>query len=253
MSSDIRHNILGVRINAINMAQALDIIGGWLDQREPHYVCVTPAHVIMDCCWNPSLKGVINGSGLTTPDGMSIVWLLRLNGYRHVQRVYGSDLMLGVCRISEGRGWRHFFYGGVPGVADTLVDRLVARFPRLQIAGTYTPPFRPPTDEEEDSILKLIQESRADVLWIGISSPRQEQWMADHIGKLDIPVLVGVGAAFDFLSGRKKQAPLWMQRSGLEWLFRLASEPQRLWKRYAQYPLFALLVLMQYLGITRYE
>jgi N-acetylglucosaminyldiphosphoundecaprenol N-acetyl-beta-D-mannosaminyltransferase len=249
----IRINILGVHISAINMTQALETIADWLARREPHYVCVTPAHVVMDCYWNPSLRKLFNESGLTTPDGMSIVWLLKLHGYRNVNRVYGADLMLEVCRISEDKQWRHFFYGGAPGVADALADRLLARFPKLQIAGTYSPPFRPLTESEDMDVRRRIAASQADIVWIGISSPKQEQWMAEHIGKMNAPVLIGVGAAFDFLSGRKRQAPRWVQRSGLEWLFRLATEPGRLWRRYAQYPLFVVLVLLQAIGLTRYD
>jgi N-acetylglucosaminyldiphosphoundecaprenol N-acetyl-beta-D-mannosaminyltransferase len=207
----------------------------------------------MDCFWNHSLRKLFNESGLTTPDGMSIVWLLKFHGYRNVSRVYGADLMLEVCRISEDKRWRHFFYGGAPGVADALADRLLARFPKLQIAGKYSPPFRPLTVAEDIDVRQRIAASHADIVWVGISSPKQEQWMAEHIGKLSAPVLIGVGAAFDFLSGRKRQAPRWVQRSGLEWLFRLATEPGRLWRRYAQYPLFVVLVLLQAIGLTRYD
>jgi N-acetylglucosaminyldiphosphoundecaprenol N-acetyl-beta-D-mannosaminyltransferase len=248
-----RLNILGTRVSAINMGQAVDTIADWFARRDPHYICVTPAHVVMDCYWNPSLRKLFNESGLTTPDGMSIVWLLKFHGYRNVSRVYGADLMLEVCRFSEDKQWRHFFYGGAPGVADALADRLLARFPKLQIAGTYSPPFRPLTEAEDMDVRQRIAASHADIVWVGISSPKQEQWMAEHIGKMNASVLIGVGAAFDFLSGRKRQAPRWVQRSGLEWLFRLATEPGRLWRRYAQYPLFVVLVLLQAIGLTRYD
>ncbi len=248
-----RVNILGVHVSAINMNQALASIDGWLARREPHYVCVTPAHVIMDCHWNPDLRTLFNDSGLTTPDGMSIVWLLKRKGFRDAGRVYGADLMLETCRLSAERGWRHFFYGGAEGVAEELAARLLARFPKLQIAGTCSPPFRPMTDSEDRDAANRIDASRADIVWVGISSPKQEQWMARHAGKISAPVLIGVGAAFDFLSGRKKQAPRWVQRAGMEWLFRLATEPRRLWRRYGQYPLFGLLVLAQWTGLRRYE
>jgi N-acetylglucosaminyldiphosphoundecaprenol N-acetyl-beta-D-mannosaminyltransferase len=249
----LKVNILGIHVSAINMCQALETIDGWLTRRESHYVCVTPAHVIMDCYWKPSLRKLFNGSGMTTPDGMSIVWLLKLHGYRNVSRVYGADLMLEVCRISEAKRWRHFFYGGAPGVADVLSERLLDRFPNLQIAGTYSPPFRPLAPGEDEAAIKQINDSRTDILWVGIGSPKQEQWMAEHTGKVSAPVMIGVGAAFDFLSGRKRQAPVWIQRAGLEWLFRLASEPRRLWRRYSQYPLFVALVFLQIIGLTRYD
>lgn len=248
-----RSNILGVHVSAINMLQALETIESWIAQRDPHYVCITPAHMIMDSYWNPELRKITNQSGLTTPDGMAIVWLLNLKGYHHVNRVYGPDLMLQLCKLSVSRKWRHFFYGGIPGVDTLLIERLQKQNPGLQVAGSYSPPFRPLTESEDRDVIDQINGKKPDIVWIGISSPKQEQWMADHIGKLSAPVLIGVGAAFDFLSGRKKQAPRWIQRFGMEWLFRLATEPKRLWKRYAQYPLFGFLVLMQSLGITRYD
>jgi N-acetylglucosaminyldiphosphoundecaprenol N-acetyl-beta-D-mannosaminyltransferase len=253
MADTPRLNILGVHVSAINMAQARETIDGWLARREPNYICVTPAHVVMDCHWNPNLRRIFNHSGLTTPDGMSIVWLLKLRGFKNVNRVYGADLMLEICRISETKQWRHFFYGGLPGVADALASHLRKRFPDIQVAGSYSPPFRPLTEAEDLGVISRIKASRADIIWVGISSPKQEQWMAEHLGKVGAPVLIGVGAAFDFLSGRKRQAPRWIQVSGLEWLFRLVTEPRRLWRRYAQYPLFVLLAAAQMLGITRYD
>jgi N-acetylglucosaminyldiphosphoundecaprenol N-acetyl-beta-D-mannosaminyltransferase len=253
ISSHQRINILGVNISAINMAQAVEIVTGYIVSHESTYVCVTPAHSVMECQHDPTLCNIFNSSGLTTPDGMSIVWLLRLKGFRNVSRVYGPDLMLAVCERSNRQGgFSHYFYGGEPGVPETLAATLQARFPKLQVAGTYSPPFRTLTPEEDQDIIKRINATHPDIVWVGISTPKQERWMAEHIGHLTAPVLIGVGAAFDFISGNKRQAPYWMQRSGLEWLFRLATEPRRLWRRYAQYPLFAMLVLAQELGIKRY-
>jgi N-acetylglucosaminyldiphosphoundecaprenol N-acetyl-beta-D-mannosaminyltransferase len=248
-----RVDILGVRVSAVHLEQALTTIAGWIERRDPHYVCVTPAHVIMDCHWNPELRPLLNRSGMTTPDGMSIVWLLKMMGHRSVERVYGADLMMETCRRGLAFGWRHFFYGGREDTAERLAGRLSARLPGLQIAGMYAPPFRPLSDAEEREVRQRIDSSRADLIWVGISSPKQEQWMARNTGKVSAPVLIGVGAAFDFLSGRKRQAPRWMQRGGMEWLFRLATEPRRLWRRYAQYPLFGLLVLAQLTGLRKYE
>jgi N-acetylglucosaminyldiphosphoundecaprenol N-acetyl-beta-D-mannosaminyltransferase len=235
------------------MDQARETISEWIAQRESHYVCVTPAHVVMDGRRDPKLRSALNASGLTTPDGMGIVWLLKLRGYRNVSRVYGADLMLAICRLSETNGWRHFFYGGEPGVAEELAGRLAARFPKLQVAGTFSPPFRAPTPAECEADILRINAAHPDVLWVGIGSPRQELWMAEHTGRIGAPAMIGVGAAFDFLSGRKRQAPGWIQRAGLEWLFRLASEPRRLWRRYSEYPLFVVLVVLQTLGLTRYD
>ena len=240
MTAD-RVEILGVEVSAIDMDDAVGAIGGWIRQREPAYVCLVPAHSVMEARQNEEFRRVLNGSGLTTPDGMSIVWLLKLRGHRNVQRVYGADLMSEVCRVSVDAGWSHFFYGGDVGVAEDLVSTLEGRYPGLRIAGTHTPPFRELTADEDAEVSRRIEESGADVVWVGIGSPRQERWIAEHAGKLGAPVLIGVGAAFDYISGRKPQAPRWIQRGGVEWLFRLATEPRRLWPRYAEYPLFVLL------------
>jgi N-acetylglucosaminyldiphosphoundecaprenol N-acetyl-beta-D-mannosaminyltransferase len=247
-----RGNILGVLVSTVNMPSTIQTIGEWISHKTPNYVCVTPAHGVMDCQKQPELKQIFNNSGLTTPDGMAIVWLLKFLGHKEVSRVYGPDLMLALCEKSLETGWSHFFYGGAPGVADQLAYSLCLRFPGLNIAGNFSPPYRSMSAEEDFTVIKNINGSNADILWVGISTPKQEIWMAEHVGKLKAPVLIGVGAAFDFLSGTKKQAPKWMQRSGLEWLFRLATEPQRLWRRYLQYPYFALLVVAQLTGIKKY-
>lgn len=202
---------------------------------------------------DPELRRIFNRSGLTTPDGMAIVWLLRLQGFSQVERVYGPDLMQAVCKRSAETGWRHYFYGGTPGVAEQLAEKLKTQSPGLQIAGMYSPPFRELTPEEDREMIARINEARPDIVWVGIGSPKQELWMSRHLGQVDAPVLIGVGAAFDFLSGRKRQAPRWIQRSGFEWLFRLGSEPKRLWRRYADYPLFVLLVLLQLLRLKKFN
>ncbi len=247
-----RVNILGVEVSAINMGQALATIQEWIDRKDPHYVCVTPAHSVMDCYRDPSLRRVFNDSGLTTPDGMAIVWLLRLHGCRHVSRVYGPDLMREACRLSVEKGWRHYLYGGEPGVAESLKSTLEAQFKPIQIVGTYSPPFRPLSEDEDRQVVEAINAAKPDIVWVGISSPKQERWMQQQRGKVSASVMVGVGAAFDFLTARKPQAPRWMQRSGLEWLYRFWHEPRRLWPRYSQYPLFVLLALAQLAGLRRF-
>ena len=243
-----RVDILGVQVHALTMRSALDALAGWIAAREAHYVCCVPAHAVMDCYDAPELRAVYAQSGLNTPDGMAIVWLLRLRGQRQVERVYGPDLLLATCQEGLARGWRHYFYGGAPGVAEDLAGRLGQRFAGLQVVGIDSPPFRALTAEEEAAAVARIQAAQPDIVWVGIGSPRQERWMAEHVGHLGGPVLVGVGAAFDFLSGRKPQAPRWVQRSGLEWAFRLCSEPRRLWRRYVlNYPRFVVLAAAQLL------
>ena len=249
----MRVNILGILISAINMDQAVQNIDDWIKHKTPYYVCVTPIHGVMECQHNPGLRKIFNSSGMTTPDGMGIVWLLKLKGFHEVSRVYGPDLMRAVCERSvNGGNYKHFLYGGDEGVARKLADNLEKYCPGIQIVGAYTPPFRPLTAEEDHEVIQMINSSKADIVWVGISTPKQELWMAEHFGKLDAPVMVGVGAAFDFLSGVKPQAPRWIQRIGMEWLFRLLSEPRRLWRRYAQYPFFFILVIGQLIGIKKY-
>lgn len=248
-----RVNILGVEISAVNIAQTLTIFTEWIEGKSRQYVCVTPAHAVMDCYRDPGLQTIFNQSGLTTPDGMAIVWLLRLYGEKGVSRVYGPDLMRAVCALSVANGWRHFLYGGDSGVAECLKSRLEEQYAGIQVVGVWCPPFRALTDEEDRQVIASINAANADIVWVGLSSPKQERWMSEHLAKVNVSVMVGVGAAFDFVSGCKPQAPLWIQRLGFEWLFRLLSEPGRLWPRYSQYPLFVLLVLAQFLGLKRFS
>jgi len=254
MQEPPRVNILGVGVSAVNMTMALDIIDGWVARRDPHYVCVTGVHGVMESQQDEHLRHIHNQAGLVTPDGMPLVWLSRLKGHRHVDRVYGPDLMLALCEQSVARGYRHFFYGGEGGVPEQLAANLQLRFPGLQVAGIHSPPFRPLTREEDEQVAQMLNQAAPDIVWVGLSTPKQERWMAAHVGRVEAPVFIGVGAAFDFLAGRKRQAPRWMQRNGLEWLFRLLTEPRRLWRRYlVNNPLFVLLVLAQALGLRRYS
>jgi N-acetylglucosaminyldiphosphoundecaprenol N-acetyl-beta-D-mannosaminyltransferase len=191
---------------------------------------------------------------MVTPDGMPMVWINRLNGNSHVSRVYGPDFMKEVCRDGIEKQYKHFLYGGGEGVAEQLAAKLREKCPGIQIVGMYTPPFRALTEDEDRAIINQINASGADIVWVGLSTPKQEKWMARHLGRLHAPVMVGVGAAFDFHAGLKKQAPKFMQRTGLEWFFRLCTEPKRLWKRYAiNNPLFCFYFAMQMLGIRRYD
>ncbi len=249
----VRENILGTRVSALNMEMALTQLELLVKEDSPSYVCVTPAHSIMEGYHQPDLRTIFNFSGMTVPDGMAIVWLLQLKGHRHVERVYGPDLLLAACKHGMKHGFRHYFYGGASGVTEKLVQKIQADFPSLQIAGIYTPPFRPLTAEEDGEVVRLINSAEADIVWVGLGSPKQEFWMQTHLGRLNVPVMVGVGAAFDFLSGNKPQAPHWIQRNGLEWVFRLANEPKRLWPRYRQYPKFVLLALSELLGLLGTE
>ncbi len=246
-------NILGIRVGAIDLTEALDVIDGWIERGEREYVTVTGAHGVIESQSDPELRDIHNRAGLVAPDGMPLVWFGRLRGARGIRRVYGPDLMLAVMERSAQKGYRHFFYGGAEGVPERLAEGLRARFPGLGVAGVLSPPFRPLTPAEDAAVVETINATRPDIVWIGLSTPKQERWMAAHLDRIPAPVMIGVGAAFDFHCGLKPQAPVWMRRSGLEWTFRLATEPRRLWRRYARIvPGFLVLALAQMLGIRDY-
>ena len=249
-----RANVLGVGISALNLDSAVATILEALERKNKGYVCVSGVHGVSEAQSDPAFRRILNEAFLNTPDGMPMVWVGRLQGFREMDRVYGPDLMLRLCEVSAARGFSHFFYGGAPGVAEELAGRLAKRFPGLKVAGTYTPPFRPLTDTEENELENLIARAKPNVFWVGLSTPKQERFMATHWQKLDATLFFGVGAAFDFHAGRVRQAPRWMQRSGLEWLFRLACEPRRLWKRYFRNnPLFVLRSFAQATGLKKYS
>ncbi len=248
-----RINVLGVGISAINLQQAVAEIEAWVASGARHYVNVCNVHTVMECQRAPSLREIVNHSGLSTPDGMPLVWLSRWHGHQSAGRVYGPDLMLALCERGQTTGHRHFFYGGAPGVADLLAARLQQRFPELAIAGVHTPPFRPADVSEVPAVIDAINASRPDVVWVGLGTPKQDYWIARHRGVLDAPVLIAIGAAFDFHAGLLPQAPRWMQRIGLEWLFRLAHEPRRLAYRYLVYnPRFVAGALLQLARLRRF-
>ena len=247
-----RANVLGVGVDAIDMAGAVARILAGVRTRVRGYVCVTGVHGIMEAQHDAELRGILNGSYVTTPDGMPTVWVGRAQGLP-ISRVYGPDLMLEVCEAGIASGVRHFFYGGADGVAESLRTSLTARIPRLTVVGTYTPPFRPLKAAEERELAQLIAETKPDIVWVGLSTPKQERFMARYHQQLDCALMIGVGAAFDMHSGRTLQAPKWMQRSGLEWFFRLITEPRRLWKRYLlNNPAFVARIAQQWVRPSRY-
>jgi len=248
-----RINILGVGISVIHMQTALVAIGDAVRTRRKGYICVTGVHGVMEAQEDATFRRILNQAFLCTPDGMPMVWLGRLHGRREMKRVYGPDLMLAVCAWSEKSGCRHFFFGGAPGAAEQLRANLTKRFPWLQVVGCYTPPFRPLNAEEEKQLQEMVRAARPDILWVGLSTPKQEKFMAGFLPRLDVTLMIGVGAAFDFHSGRVKQAPRWMQRTGLEWFYRLCQEPGRLAKRYLRNnPLFLVKIAGQLGGLKKY-
>ena len=248
-----RVNVLGVGISVLNLRTALAAVSQAVAERRKGYICVTGVHGVMEAQDDPGFKQILNSASLCTPDGMPMVWMGKLHGRKEMGRVYGPDLMLDVCAWSESSGCRHFFYGGAPGVAELLAQKLKTRFPRLNVAGCYTPPFRSLTAEEAKSLSEMVCQARVDIIWVGLSTPKQEKFMAEFLPKLDTVLMIGVGAAFDFHAGRVRQAPRWMQRSGLEWFYRLCSEPRRLWRRYLRNnPLFIMNICCQFLRLRQY-
>ena len=249
-----RVNVLGVAISALNLGLAEEFIGRALQERRRGYVCVTGVHGVSEAQSDEGFRRILNNSLLNTPDGMPMVWMGRLQGVKHMSRVYGPDLMLRVCDWTRRHGGSHFLYGGGPGVAEALKERLEAQFPGLKIVGTFTPPFRPLNAGEENDLQARISTLKPDIIWVGLSTPKQEKFMAQYLPRLQTTLMFGVGAAFDFHAGRVRQAPRWMQRSGLEWLFRLCCEPRRLWKRYLKNnPLFVLRAGLQLTGLKKYQ
>ena len=248
-----RVNVLGVGISVLNLRTALEAMAAAVRERRKGYICVTGVHGVMEAQEDAAFKRILNGAFLCTPDGMPMVWAGKLAGHREMTRVYGPDLMLDVCAWSETSGAKHFFYGGAEGVAELLARKLKEKFPKLEVTGTFTPPFRKLNAKEEGDLQAQICAAQPDILWVGLSTPKQEKFMAEYLSKLDVTLMVGVGAAFDFHAGRVSQAPRWMQRSGLEWFYRLCCEPRRLWKRYFKNnPLFVWRALCQFTGLKHY-
>ncbi len=249
-------DVLGVRVDAIQIPEVVKIVKRWIARRDRcRYVAVTGMHGVVEAQHDERFKEILNAADLTVPDGMPLVWLGRLRGFLLKRRVYGPELMLAVCADGAKTGVRHFFYGATPSTLDSLTATLTRLSPNLEIAGMISPPFRILTAAEDREYVAQINTARPDILWIGLSTPKQERWMNQHRDRLDVPVMIGVGAAFDIHAGRTRQAPIWMREHGLEWLFRLVQEPRRLWRRYLVYGSeFVFLVVRDYLrsaGKTR--
>ena len=249
-----RANVLDVGISAVDMAQAIRECDELIMREDRGYVCVTGVHGVMEAQRDPEFRDILNRSFLSVPDGMPTVWVGRLQGHRRMRRVYGPDFMLGFCRHSVERGYRHFLYGGNESVAAELALSLRKRFPGLQVVGTFTPPFRALNEAEEQELTRIIGDCKPDVVWVGLSTPKQERFMARYLGRLDTKLMVGVGAAFDVHTGRMKDAPAWIKAAGLQWLHRLAQEPRRLAKRYlVNNPKFVIRILLQFAGLQSHK
>ncbi len=227
-----RFEVLGSRISALTLDQTVGMIADRIVSRVPGYVCICNVNDVVEGLKSPELQATINDAWLATPDGMPMVWWGRRAGFPEMERVYGPDLLNTIIADPRHRETRHFFYGGSPDVVKKMIEGAERIHAGVRIVGTICPPFRPLSPEEDEEYAREINAAEPDIVWVGLGCPKQNLWMAKNRSRLNAPVLIGVGAAFDFLAGVKPQAPRWMQRNGLEWLFRLVTEPRRLWKRY---------------------
>jgi N-acetylglucosaminyldiphosphoundecaprenol N-acetyl-beta-D-mannosaminyltransferase len=246
---------LGIRVDAVQIPDVLAQMGFWIQQRSRcHSIALAGMYGITEAQRDTSLKRVFNSADLVVPDGMPLVWIGRLRGRTLARRVYGPELMLKSCDSGRAKGYRHFFLGGAPGVPEKLSQTLQAQFPGLQVAGAFSPPYRSLTPEEDAEIVAAINASACDILWVGLGSPQQDRWMYEHRERLNVPVVVAVGAAFDMNSGAMKQAPLWVREHGFEWLYRLLQEPRRLWRRYIfNGAKFIAYVALEFAGLKKFE
>jgi N-acetylglucosaminyldiphosphoundecaprenol N-acetyl-beta-D-mannosaminyltransferase len=247
--------VLGTTFDVMQIPDVILQMQQWIARRARcHYIAVTGMHGITEARHKSEVRQSLSDADLVVADGMPVVWIGRFLGYHLPRRVYGPELMLRFCEKTAWAGYRHYFLGGAVGVPEQLAASLERSCPGITIVGTCSPPFGSCSPEEDAAIVENINRTDADVLWVGLGTPKQEVWMREHRDKLRIPVMVGVGAAFDLLSSRKKQAPKWMRERGLEWLFRLLQEPQRLWKRYlVGGSEFVLSVTLELMGLHRFE
>ena len=249
-----RTNVLGVGVHAINMSTAVKVIEDAIAERRRGYICVTGVHGVMEAQRDPAVLRLFANALLVLPDGMPTVWMGHRQGFREMDRVFGPDLMLTIAERSELTRYSHFLCGGQRGVAEQLRDVLLRRFPSIKILGTYTPPFRPLTSAEEAEFLSAVNRLSPDIIWVGMSTPKQERFMAQYLPRLNTRLMAGVGAAFDYQTGRVKDSPRWVKRSGLQWAHRLWQEPARLWKRYlVNNPQFLLRAGLQLARVKHYD
>lgn len=234
--------ILGVAISSVDMTRAVARISEWVRRHEARYVCAVDVNSLILARSDKVHRTALADADMAVPDGAPLAWVGRIKGHTDMKRVCGPELLPEVCAHSGTEGWRHYFYGGAEGVADELAAQLKMRFSGLKVAGCETPPFQPLSESEREAMIARIKASKANIVWVGLGCPKQEAWMRENVSRLGDAVLIGIGAAFDFHTGRIKRAPVWMRCHGLEWLHRLCSEPRRLWRRYlVSAPKFVLL------------
>jgi len=243
--------LIGTSIDRTSYVTAVKLVMDWSCKLESRYICFANVHMLMEAYDSDQFRNIVNNADLVTPDGVPLVWMMQFRGQRDQQRVYGPTLMLHILEMAAQNGVSVGFYGGTPDVLDALVKRMQASYQGLNVSFSCSPPFGEMSPEEDEAVVEQINQSGARILFIGLGCPKQEIWMAEHRGKVNA-VMLGVGAAFDFHAGVKPQAPAWMQRAGLEWVFRLFTEPRRLWKRYLYHnPRFVILAIADLLGLLK--
>ena len=249
--SSCEFRILGTRVHPIEMEDVLDHMEGWVRSPERgRFIVASGMHGLMEAHRDPRVWTILNRADLYVVDGFSLLWLARHRGFRLRQRVCGADLLMAFCARASREGYRVFFYGDTEAVLSRLCERLANDYPGLRVAGTYAPPFRPMTQEEDEEVVRLITLAAPDVIWVGLGLPKQESWIIEHRDRLDVPVFVGVGAAFKFVGGTVRRAPRWVGEHGLEWIWRFVHEPRRLWRRaLLDVPTFLWLVFLEGLGV----
>lgn len=223
--------ILKTNINVTNMTDTVSYISSHIDELRGNYVCVSNVHTTVMAYENTRYREIQNSAAMALPDGSPLSWYSRIKGFSSAQRVAGPDLMIELLKHSEGKGYRHFFYGSTQDTLDKMRQVIERDYPDVTIAGMYSPPFRELAEAEDDDIMTMINETNPDFIWVGLGAPKQEMWMYSHAIRTNA-LMFGVGAGFDYLAGELKRAPKWMQKFSLEWFFRLLQEPKRLWKRY---------------------
>lgn len=244
----LRRDVVGMPFHFVEKHQVLEVIEDWRAAGRREMIVVNNPHAVMLCWRDAEMREATLRAGLVLPDGVGVIVAAAILGYGRKHRVTGPSVMLDVCDRGRSLGLRHFFYGGAEGVAEKLARKLGARFPGLQVVGTYCPPFRELTREEDEHVTALINDAKPDVLWVGLGAPKQERWMIRHHGRLNAVATIGIGAAFDFHSGTVPWAPVWVRRCGLEWAHRLLVNPKRMWQRNIDSPRFIVRVIGQAVG-----
>lgn len=246
-------NILGFGISKLSIEEIEVRVEQFISGGGHHYVLASNVHTVMMSQNDDHYRRISNRADICLPDGKPLIWAARLLENEKIKRICGRDLMRSLCEKSLISGYSHYFFGGREEILDLLINKLKGKYPRINIAGSYSPPFRPLTPEEDARIIQMINESKADIVWVGLGAPKQERWIAERLGKIESPVMVAVGAAFDFLAGNVSQAPQWIQKAGLEWLYRFGIEPHRLWRRYVfNNPKFIYLLMCQRLKLREF-